>query len=386
MNAPNRKKTVDGGLRAQILISILLGIILLFADTYLEQYAHNNQVETLSSQGKGEGQSAKWMDDEALHFWSRLLEAGGIAAVIFGMFTLFLELPGLRSYFLERMRELVIEKPYLKNLSDEELKDIQFRVHQAHFRNDDIADDGSFLQFLYRDIYSYIGDPYRERVTLEIRYEQEGEDLFVARDRLTYICRMSRGTIINAITWQNDPGEVEEIRELQVEVRYPQDHATRGEKVTIGKLENGKYLVRDKSGKMTPLSPGDGAGSDDQLPVIGKELRIKLHESYENIDHMKVIIDAVYTVRASHFLYWLMSYPTKDFSLTLKFPDSHIVQAATFINNEHVGVLNQERGYYSFSYNSWMIPQSGVAWRFLPGEANEPMAPALAGGPTRPGL
>lgn len=300
-----------------------------------------------------------------------MLEAGGIASLIFGMFTLFLELPGLRSYFLERMKELVIEKPYLKSLSADELKSIQLRAIQAHFKIDEVPYEGSFLQFLYRDIYSYIGAPYRERVTLEIRYEQKGDDIFVAHDRLTYICRKSGESILPAIIWQNDPGEVEDIHELQVSVRYPQDHERQSLPIVIGELREGnKFFVLKKDrnnsdDQMTLLEPSEGE-KDGQHPIIGKELRIKLGESYDNVDRLKVVIDAVYTVRADRLLYWLMSYPTKDFSLTLKFPDSHIVQTATFINNEHVGELNHEAGFYSFNYNSWMIPQSGVAWRLIP--------------------
>lgn len=371
MNGAGKNK-LDGDLRKQIIICIILGVFLLLADAYLEQYAHRPRS---AGEEKSAGTTVILEEGELLHFWSRILEALGIASLIFGVFTLFLELRGLRIYFLERMKELVIEKQYLKSLSAEELKKIQLLAIQAHFKLEEVPYGGSFLEFLYRDIYSYIGAPYRERVTLEIRYEQEGEDLFVARDRLSYICRKSGEKILSAIIWQNDPGEVEEIRDLKVAVQYPQEHEKHGPPVLVGKLTEDKkrFEVWDiKSKEMIPLKEENGGGDS---PVKGRELRINSVESYEEVDRLKVVIDAVYTIKADHFAYWLMVYPTKDFSLILVPPDSHIVQAATFINNEHIGELNKEPGYYSFTYNSWMIPQSGVAWRLIPVEGTE-SAPA----------
>jgi hypothetical protein len=352
--ASDATKVSEGKLRNQAYIWILIGFFLILCDTVLELYSTQGSSTTGPLTGEG----------EALRLLMRFLEAAGIAAVIFGLFNLFIELPGLRKYFLERMKELVLDQAYLGSLSEEELEKLQFNVHKAHFRNDDIAQEGGFLRFLYQDIYKYINVPYRERVTLEIRYDKRSENLFVAHDRLTYICRMSGGLIIPAILWSNDPGEIEEVQELRVQIKYPQDHSKRGEVETIGELRDDKlFYYRDRGGKMVAK-----AGSAGKLDLVGSELSINREESYENVDRLKVMVDAVYTFRANRFLYWLMSYPTKDFSLTLKFPDSHIVQAATFINNEHVGELTRERGYYSFSYNSWMIPQSGVAWRLIPAE------------------
>jgi len=364
MSEPSGKGKIESSLRSHVFICIILGVALLLADACLEQYAHSRLAKG-AQQGEGSKSGVVLEEDEALHFFARIVEAGGIASLIFGLFTLFLELPSLRSYFLDRMKELVIEKPYLKSLCADELKQIQLRAIQVHFKLDESTYEGSFLEFLYDNIYMYIGVPYRERATLEMRYEAEGECLIV-HDRLTYICRMSGGNIIPAIVWQNDPEEIERIKELRVDVLYPQGHARQGQRETIGMLGPEHSFSVRKNGHLKPLKRADGGGDNGHDPVIGRELRINRDESYENIDRLKVVIDSTYVIRENHFLYWRMLYPTKDFSLILKFPDSRTVQIATFINHEHVGEITREPGYYSFTCTHWMIPQSGVAWRLIP--------------------
>ena len=364
------KRAGWGEMTVHGLVWILIGIVLILCDLTLEFWG-NKRVAS-----ENPGGVVTVLDGEVFHLITRSCEALGIASLIFGMFSLFIELPGLRNYFLDRMKELVIERDYLKNLSGEELEKLQLNVIRANFRDDEIGDKGSFLDFLYRDIYSYIGKPYRERVTLEIRYEKMGEDFFIAHDRMTYICRMSGGEIVPAILWQNDPDEIEEIRELKIVARYPKGYGPE-EDVLIANLDKCNFNVRQKDGNMQQ----SGTAGD----YLGKEFRVRRGESYDNVDQLKIIIEAVYVVRTRHFHYWLMSYPTKDFSLILKFPDSYQSQAATFINNEHVGVLTQERGYYSFFYNSWMIPQSGVAWRLIPVEEQKLGAPTMQDGESAQG-
>jgi hypothetical protein len=340
-------KAGENRLKQQAFIWVLGGILLILLETNLELYI-----------------PSKVVHGEFMRLLERLLEALGIAAIVFGMFSVFLELQGLRRYFLERMKELVIEQAYLGTLSPDELLKLQFNVHRAHFGNNDITREGGFLRFLYRDIYTYINAPYRERVALEIRYEDLGDGLLLAKDRLSYICRMSGGVITPSILWSNDPDEIEEVQDLQVEVRYPQARGGQGKPVKIAELKDGMIYIFDKDGKEISCH--------NKSCLLGDGLHIDRDESYKNVDHMKVTVDATYKVRSNGLLYWLMSYPTKDFSLTLKFPDSYVVQAATFINSEHIGQLTHEKGYYSFHYHSWMIPQSGVAWRLIPAKDIEP--------------
>lgn len=359
MKAPDKrqKQTSRSKFLSIIIAWILVGVVFILASITLD--LSSTIAENTSKKG-----APTQANQEVPHFLPRLLEAAGIAALIFGMFNLFIELPGLRTYFLERMKELVTEKAYLKSLSKEELKNLQISVIQAIFGNDEVAEKGNFLEFLDRNIYTYIDEPYRERVILEIRYEKKDENVFIAHDRLSYTCRMSDGEIVPAILWQNDPGEIEDIRELKITVRYPpgpsqQEHQDEKRR---------EYIVGESKGSDFYIYAIDGTphSTSKVEDFKGKELRIERGTCYHNVDHLKVIIDAVYEVRASQILYWSMLYPTKDFSLILRFPDSHVVQAATFIHNQHVGQVMEDTGYYSFSYDSWMIPQSGVAWRLIP--------------------
>jgi hypothetical protein len=347
-------KISESRLRWQSFAWILVGLVLVLLDANMElsQSPVGNKVDFAP-------------------LFNRLLEAAGIASIIFGIFSIFIELPGLRRYFLERMKELVIDQAYLDTLDKNELLELQNNALKAHFKNTDISREGRFLGFLNDHIYAYINDPYRERVTLEIRYEEGGEGLFVAKDRLSYICRKSKDSIISAIVWHNDPGEIEDVKSLKITVRYPQDRGELGEPITIGELTGEEIIIFNGNGKEEKVEVGKEIKNllrreSKHSLVEGDGLRIKIGESYRNIDFMKVTVDAVYVVKSSHLLYWSMNYPTRDFSLTLRFPDSYIAQAAAFINSEHVGQLADEKGYYSFNYNSWMIPQSGVAWRLIP--------------------
>ncbi len=162
-----------------------------------------------------------------------------------------------------------------------------------------------------------------------------------------------------AIIWQSDPNEIEEVESLEIKIKYPPEYGN-PDPIVIGKMKKNVFKIKNI----------DNEDWSDSPPKDGW-YKVELGKSYKNVDCLKVIIDAVYTVSATHFLYWLMLYPTKDFNLTLKFPDSYSAQVATFINHAHVGEITQEEGYYSFSCNFWMIPQSGVAWRLLPAKKHE---------------
>ncbi len=153
MKSRKSKQGGEGGLRSYAVLWILIGAILILVDIGLEL------LEKIWVAG----------DEEIFHFLTRSFEAAGIASLVFGMFSLFIELPEVRDYFRERMKEIVMERAYLKGLNEEELRKHQIEAMQAHFRNDKIGEQGSFLRFFYACIFQYINEPYRERLTLEIR-------------------------------------------------------------------------------------------------------------------------------------------------------------------------------------------------------------------------
>jgi hypothetical protein len=370
-------KVNEYSLRLLALIWIFLGLALLLTDIAVELHSSrapapsppaSTSNSAISNSGSSVVTSGGTVNIEFTLLARKILEAVGIASLVFGMFSLFLELPGVRRYFFERMKELKLDQGYLNNLDLGELKKLQNNAIKAYYKNADIALEGRFLGFLNDHIYAYIDAPYRERVTLEIRYELE-KDLFVAKDRLSYVCRKSSDKIIPSIVWQSDPDEIEEVRSLMVSVRYPRDgDGGLGDPILIGRLDD-KGIDNNRDDKICVFDKEQGTMIVSTFTrsslLSGKGFCINGADSYDNKDFMKVTIDAVYTVKSTHLLYWSMIYPTRDFTLVLRFPESHIIQAVSFINSAHVGELANEKGYYSFNYNSWLIPQSGVAWRLI---------------------
>lgn len=257
-----------------------------------------------------------------------------------GVFSFALDTKSWKEYFAERLKEVIIESDYLNTLDQDTLKDIQTRLLKAQFKNQSIDKEGSFLNYFHRHLHKFISEPYREDVSTEVLMKSDGSnsEQFIVTDKVRYVCRASRNSIQKHISWKPDDDEFEKVNSLKITIQYPPHHEFAGTKVEI----------YSKSAEKLDKDLVDG-------------IKIELEEKY-NIDSLIVITEAEYIVKVGKFQYWQMAHPTKNFDITITYPEDHKIQFKTLVLEDVVSQVTVNAGYLKFGYGSWALPQSGLAW------------------------
>lgn len=323
--------------------AVLLGLVVVFYTLWQEQ--------TLGIPGAHGGAPGGLdrLGSTALH----LLEKLGLTLIVFGMLDLLLHLPSLNRHFLDTMRDLIIEDSYLRRLRPETLTDLVNRAIQARLGDPEVNVDreGSFLHFFNANISDFISKPYRENAKTQIICMAVDEEYFHVKDIVTYVCRKFGKTIQENVRWINDPNEVSEVKKVSIWVQVPGKS-----KIEIANKSRFKFRY-----------VGDGQLYDKAQENSALEALV-LEESlasYAECDGLIVTIESEYTVRRTNFQYWQMSHLTKGMDLTLKFPENLEAQVVAFFQDEEKCIRTSEPGYYRISYPQWVLPDSGVCWRFM---------------------
>jgi len=314
------REYINKSAKQQAYILILLGIIGVIVSIYYVQCESPKST------------TPAWIFSEALSTLS-------IAFVGFGFFGLLLDARNWKDYFSERVKEIVIENSYLDTLEDETLRDLQTNVLKALFKNPEIDKEGSFLNFFHKNLHKYISDPYREDVSTELHVERDGNSLKI-KDKVTYICRASKEKIQSNVRWRPDDGEFEKVEKLIIEA-IPPDGTTP------------VVLLNESGGDLSNILETPGG--------IDVNLEEKL-EKYKDKDGLRIIVVAEYTISASRFQYWQMAHPTKNFDITIKYPDDMSIQYKALFMDGVDKIETVEKGYLKLRYNSWLLPKSGIAW------------------------
>ena len=83
---------------------------------------------------------------------------------------------------------------------------------------------------------------------------------------------------------------------------------------------------------------------------------------FKNVDGLVVITEAEYVVERGKFQYWQMAHPTKNFDITITYPKELCIQFKTLVLEDVASQITKHDGYLKFSYGTWALPQSGLAW------------------------
>jgi hypothetical protein len=264
----------------------------------------------------------------------KVLDVAGIGLLAIGVLNILLETRDWRNYFSKLLREIVVEQSYLDTLDKDKLTALQTNVLKALFKDQLIDREGSFLNYFHLNLHKYIAEPYREDVSSEISISDHDANLWDVVDKVTYICRKFAGTIQPNIVWCIDEGEYENVESVIIEAQYPYNHPEKG--------------------KREELYSG--------VPSPGQELTIPL-KKYAHIDGLVVTGIKKGRVLKKNFQHWTMAHPTKNFSIAIIYPASCSIQVKPLVLNPELLLITERTGYYSAKYDSWMLPESGMAFR-----------------------
>lgn len=275
-------------------------------------------------------------------FWvtvvTELFKTLGIAVLAFAGFNVIIETQDWRQYIEERLKSIVLEQSYIGTLSSDVLQSLQANVLKAQFKDANIEHEGSFFNYFQQYLHKYIAEPYREDVTGEIVCTEGPNHTFEIYDRVTYSCRKTSDKIQKHASWSVEPDEIISPRELMIEVQYPANHPMAGTRET---------LVTRKGNEI--------------VGVIDQSL-----EKFADVDGLIVITSSRYSLNREHFQYWQMAHPTKNLDITIKYPESFRIQRQPLVLAPLEVLITDQPGYLKMKYDSWMLPQSGLAWRYIP--------------------
>jgi hypothetical protein len=299
---------------------IILGLALIFASLFFEVQSSTNTLVSHS------------FSETIL----KTLDVVGIALFAIGLLNILIETRDWREYFAKALREIVVEQSYLDSLDKEKLTLLQTNILKALFRDQLIDREGSFLNYFHLNLHKYIAEPYREDVVAEIIMVDAG-DYWNVVDKVTYVCRKSGGSIQPYILWHVDKNEYSKVEGLKIFFKYPYTHP--------------------KKGIDEPLYDG--------VPTLGDNIQLSL-DKFSDVDGLIVVADEQYQVRKADFRYWVMAHPTKNFNVTIIYPPEHTLQVLPMVLSPELLLVTERPGYYSAKYDSWMLPESGVAYRIRP--------------------
>jgi hypothetical protein len=295
-----------------------------------------------------------WFDQSpAASTWKKpageLLAHLGVAAIIFGMFNMIIGIPDWSRYFERRLQNIVFKHGYLRSLSKPQLRSLWRRTVRAFFDSEDVDRAGTFADYFDNHLHEDLGNPYRENVRSVMSYEDHG-DFFFVHDFLSYVIRSNRGAIQESVPWENEEDEIDTVLEVRVGVRFPDGHAQAGES---------QILHSDAATKEKPLP---------KRVVVNCGLA-----EHAGIDGLIIEVEATYLVKKSRFQYWAMSFSTRDFALTINHPSDYSVVFKAFVHDPQLTSAERLINQFHFECDSWMLANSGVAWRLEP----QPTSPSL---------
>jgi len=278
----------------------------------------------------------------------------GLALFTLGIITVALDLPEWKLYFQQRLAESTLQSEYLRTLDNKKLIELQSETIKAYFKDDKLDREGSFMKYFHLKIHSYLGSPYREnnqKIFSLIPTEQE--NIFTIDDSFSYRCRMVGGRIQENIIWCERPGRNRGFEECAITISCPPGHIARcanREKCAFVKND-----CRDISIGKEMLEP--------LVDEYGKGYKYSL-ENFKDVDGLEITVKVKYKMDIKDYETWVMAYPTKGFTFTVRYPDNLKIEADVLgMESTEYRIVNKS-GLYSISSESWVLANNGIIYQF----------------------
>ena len=307
------------------------------------------------------------------HIFLELMGHLGIAGLLLGVVGIFLEFKNWSVYFEERLANIIQKREFLRTLEDDQklrlLKDVFLALYKV-----EEFDRDSFHDFLSTKIQKFVGDPFREDTRSVMTVSAPDKDgSFQVLEDLRYTCRKVPGresTLQSEIQLKFDKSDlVRGIAHYRISLCLPEQlpagFSIPGDFKPFLK-KNEREIVFESSADQVPdmekerLKKALLETDDDHY---GFTISLRAFESLESLDVHQCV---TYALQEERFLAWSSSYLSLGFEVIINYPkDVFTVQLEHFgMDDRTVTIVNQP-GVYSLKYDSWLLPQSGVAFRCI---------------------
>ena len=265
-------------------------------------------------------------------------------------------------YFEERLAYTIRKKEFLRTLQERELKALLEEVFRAIYKVDDFGPD-SFLDFFTTRMQGYIGGSFRENIARMITVHPSIDDRCSVEEHLEYKCRKidsPSSTIQAIIKFTADEFDMSKLN-YKITLRPPRETQNFELRSKFPpRQEDGSYIFR----KMD-LNRLEGYVKDLSVPEKRHGFELSLKE-FKDIDDLHVQVDFEYSIPTDRFFAWVMNYPSKEFETHINYPDEEFeILVETFGMNDDEVTITKQTGAYKLKYDSWLLPESGLAYRFI---------------------
>lgn len=266
----------------------------------------------------------------------------GIGLIVIGILSILIETDHWVEYFKARLSEIVIDRKYLENLSQEKLIDLQTDILRAFYKDEGIGGKDGFLEYYQKNIQGFVVSPFRTNLVSDrrIEYLEEGKkDRVRSVEVLTWNCKANQGRIQENVGWDPNEGEVEKVEDTNLRLEH-----------------------KDLPGGFKEYSYED-LKKIEETKTGGIIFSLK---DYDHSDGLKIILTIATLAATNKFWAWRMAHPSRGISLTVRYP------ADLSINRELYGIgddcyeLNEKgKGYYKLSSQKWVLPKEGVVFELV---------------------
>lgn len=264
-----------------------------------------------------------------------------------GIVSFILEMKGWKEYFELGLMRIVLRSEFLKKLNPGALKTYQVDVFKRVYEKDDIDQEGRFLRYCLDHIHDYIVQPYREEIRQILKVEPVSPDRLEVLETLRYVCRAGRGGIQEHIQWETNE-ETIDVQDITFELYPPK---RKGER---------KPVILNK----------DTITKNPSNPYGAFSYEYKLDE-YRQDDRLEVAIHVRYTVDAAKFCTWRMAFPSRSVDILIMHPPKFGIQFIPFLLDHQPDYVKRNADSYSATFDSWIMPMSGFAWRLYPADKTQ---------------
>lgn len=162
------------------------------------------------------------------------IEISRNAILVTGIENISIELKDWRDYFGERLRSIVSNHKYLKNIESYQLRQIRMNIAEILYNNSGIRDEGSFLQYLQKIENEFMTSAHRVDINYEAKYEKIDGGRLLVTEEVNYSCRKYAGEIQEKCSWVPDrESEIENVRSIEIYAQFPHFHQDKGKRVIL---------------------------------------------------------------------------------------------------------------------------------------------------------
>lgn len=266
-----------------------------------------------------------------------------IAFLSIGVIGLLLEFQHTRKYFHDQLVDLILDRGFLKDLSDEAVRELQVKTLNRVFGIENIDKASDFFDFYMSKIQGYLISPYREGTVGTVNIVEEG-NFFRVEETISYTCRKVGKGIQKEVEWTTETDELEKdgIKEFQITLTFP-NH--------IGG-QSGQEPPRIYKKDAPELKRYD-KGQGYSLPL----------NDYAAVDGLHVKCCVTYMVPIDRPFSWWMPNLSKGLKVTITFPDKFDIYDDLFVMDaKEEGNPKGTRGQYTFNHETWLMPRDGFAF------------------------